>query len=94
MIGREMSYEAAESRPLIVRWLTTSGYLFSGLLLAASVVALLASLKQIKPAVTHMAVLPTGAFYPIHGFKKREEAIALANDVRLNTPPIQPQSKR
>lgn len=94
MIGREMSYEAAESRPLIARWLTTSGYLFSGLLLAASVVTLLASLKQINPAVTYMAVLPSGAFYSIHGFEKKEEAIALANDVRLNAPQIQTQSKR
>jgi len=68
MIGSELPYEAAESRPFIVAWLTRWGVLASVGMVLAAATALFATTRALAQTSRLYSIKPTGEAYEVRAF--------------------------
>lgn len=78
ILERDFSYEAAESRKLIVGWLLSFSQVVAVVILLAALGALTASIKAFTRDSRVYAVRPSGTFYEVRHFGSEAEAAAWA----------------
>lgn len=78
MIGTDMPNEAAESRPMIVGWLTRTLFVTSIFLLMGALLALYAGVKQVRQTQNFYAIKPAGDLYRVRVFTESQAAKAEA----------------
>lgn len=81
MIGNDIAHEAAESRPIIVEWMTKTTLFFASLLLVASIFSLISSVRQLMMKEYYSAVKPAGELYSIKSFEKYDLALQEARRI-------------
>lgn len=74
MIGSDLKFESAESRPIIESWLTKGILMISFLILFASCLSLFASIRQLSQVHTIAAIKPGGENYDAKTFYTSLEA--------------------
>lgn len=79
-----MAIEAAESRPLIVQWLTSGILFISVFLLVSSFLATWGVVKQFRKNDHFAAVKASGDFYEIHAYKNTVDAQAEARKITIS----------
>lgn len=79
MIGRDIEFESAESRPIIIHWLSRGILILSVALLCAALLTLYASLRQLTQSKSVFSVKPVGSSFEVKTFGSTLEA---ANEAR------------
>lgn len=78
IIGRDMYYEASESRALILSWLSRASVYISVFALVASLVVLYAAIKQVQFGVDAVVVKPSGHLYSVFAYTDVNKAFERA----------------
>ena len=80
-----MPVESAESRPIIIKWLSKMMVFFALLLLMASCITLYSSIRQVAQTSEFSAVKPAGDIYSVQDFEDSGKAQAEAQRIWLES---------
>lgn len=93
MIGGDLQIESAESRPLIISWLSRLIFLLSFVMLLAASMSLFASVRQSMQTMDVSAIKPAGSFYKVMSFKKANEAASEAKRISASVSTLRNSEK-